>query len=79
MTQPAGHPREMEDAVLQEEGLTLSAFDLPGGLRMEGERRPLRVATGSVAVSADHEDLLLEFSLPRGAYATTVLREIMKT
>lgn len=79
MTQPAGHPREMEDAVLQEEGLTLSAFDLPGGLRMEGERRPLRVAAGSVAVSADHEDLLLEFSLPRGAYATTVLREIMKT
>ncbi len=79
MTQPNGIPREMEDTVLQEEGLTLAAFDLPGGLRMEGERRPLRVAAGAVTLSADHENLHLEFSLPRGAYATTVLREIMKT
>lgn len=78
MKLPAGQPLAMEEAVLQAEGLTPADFDLPGGLRLEGERRPLRIQLGAPDMQPDGEDMLLEFSLPKGAYATSVLREIMK-
>lgn len=78
MRLPEGLPREMEEAVLSEEGLVLAAFALPGGLRMEGERRPLRTPLRDLSMSMDDEGLTLTFSLQRGAYATSVLREIMK-
>ncbi|MRR56160.1 MAG: tRNA pseudouridine(13) synthase TruD [Deltaproteobacteria bacterium] len=79
MKLPEGKPREAEAKVLQEEALTLAEFNLPGGLRMEGERRPLRVPLQNLSLAMDDEGLTLNFSLPRGVYATTVLREIMKT
>lgn len=79
MKLPEGVPGEMEETVLREEGLTLAAFDLPGGLRMEGERRPLRIPLNGLSMEMKDDGLLLGFSLPRGAYATTVLREIIKT
>jgi tRNA pseudouridine13 synthase len=65
--------------VLQSERLTLADFDLPGGLRLEGERRPLRVPLSGLALQPDADGVVLEFSLPKGAYATAVLREIMKS
>lgn len=79
MIEPAGAPLEMERDLLKEAGLSPADFDLPGGLRMEGERRPLRVPlrTPSVAAEADGS-LVIGFSLPKGSYATTVLREIIK-
>jgi tRNA pseudouridine13 synthase len=78
MKLPEGSPREREEGVLREEGLSLSSFDLPGPLRMEGERRPLRVPLRDLSSSMDSEGFTLTFSLPRGSYATSVLREIMK-
>ncbi len=78
MKLPEGKPLEVEEGTLSEEGLTLSSFNLPGPLRMEGERRPLRVPLLNLSSSIDDEGLVLTFSLPRGAYATSVLREIMK-
>jgi len=78
MKLPEGKPLEVEEGILSEEGLTLSSFNLPGPLRMEGERRPLRVPLLNLSSSIDDEGLVLTFSLPRGAYATSVLREIMK-
>lgn len=79
MKLPEGKQREAEEKVLQDEALTLAGFNLPGGLRMEGERRPLRVPLQNLSLVMDNEGLTLEFSLPRGVYATTVLREIMKS
>jgi tRNA pseudouridine13 synthase len=79
MKLPAGQPLEMEEALLKSEGLTPAAFDLPGGVRLEGERRPLRVPLAGVDLQQDGDGIALRFSLPRGAYATSVLREIMKT
>jgi tRNA pseudouridine13 synthase len=79
MKLPEGRPREAEEKVLREESLTLAEFNLPGGLRMEGERRPLRVPIQNLSTAMNDDGLNLNFSLPRGVYATTVLREIMKS
>ena len=76
---PVGEPLAMEEGLLRSEGLTLSDFDLPGGLRLEGGRRPLRVPLGAAIQQPDNDGITLEFSLPKGAYATSVLREIMKS
>ena len=69
----------MEESLLDKEKLRLKDFRLEGGLGMEGERRPLRVPLNGVDVTADGADLVLAFSLPKGSYATSVLREVMKT
>jgi tRNA pseudouridine13 synthase len=69
----------LEESLLDREKLRLEDFRLEGGLGMEGERRPLRVPLGGVDVTADGGDLVLAFSLPKGSYATSVLREVMKT
>jgi tRNA pseudouridine13 synthase len=79
MKSPVGYPFEMEGAILKGEGLSPGSFDLPGGLRMEGERRPLRIPLTGVNAKWESDGLLLEFFLPKGAYATSVLRELMKT
>ncbi len=76
---PTGRPLAMEEALLQAEGLAPADFNLPGGLRLEGDRRPLRVPVGYPDIQLDDDSVVLEFSLPKGAYATSVLREIMKT
>jgi tRNA pseudouridine13 synthase len=69
----------LEEALLDKEKITLEMFRLGNGLDMEGERRPLRVPLGEFSVNADEEGLLLSFSLPKGSYATSVLREVMKS
>lgn len=68
----------LEEALLDKEKLTLEMFRVGNGLDMEGERRPLRVPLGEFSVSEDAEGLLLSFNLPKGSYATSVLREVMK-
>ncbi|AJE04296.1 tRNA pseudouridine(13) synthase TruD [Geobacter pickeringii] len=78
MTPASEEVGEREGALLAAAGLTPASFDLPGGLRMEGERRPLRVPVGDPRTEVDADGLVLEFSLPKGSYATAVLREIMK-
>lgn len=79
MTLPAGEPLAIETAVLAAEGVS---DELTGGsavFRLEGERRPLRVPLGEPSFEVDSGVLMLSFSLPRGSYATSVVREITKT
>jgi len=78
MIMPEGEAGVLEQSLLAAEGLEPGSFDLPGGLRMEGERRPLRVPLGEPLALGDTDGLVLEFSLPRGSYATAVLREVVK-
>lgn len=78
MKNPAGAPLELEQQVLAETGLRCADFDLGSGLRMEGERRPLRVPLGEPSYSIEADSMVLEFSLPKGSYATSVVREITK-
>jgi len=70
-----------ERSVLEEESLEPSSFRPLGKLAL-GARRPIGVPLGDVAASAvaDGDDNAVEvrFSLPAGAYATAVLREIIK-
>jgi len=79
MKLPVGEVRAAEEQILATEGITLESFDLGNGLRMEGERRPLRVPLGDPSLCLEGDGLRFEFSLPRGSYATSVLREITKT
>ena len=74
-----GQPGKTEVAFLQESGLTLDSWKLPQGLTMTGERRPLRVPLSEPKILDSGEQFLtLSFVLPKGSYATSVLRELIK-
>jgi tRNA pseudouridine13 synthase len=46
--------------------------------RLNGSRRAARLLLNDLCIEPHLEGLLFTFSLPKGAYATTVLREFMK-
>ena len=71
-----GKPGEQEHDILAKEGLTLDDFRNPY-VKAHGVRRPYRFELKQATVWWD-EGLMLSFELPPGAYATTVLAEIMK-
>jgi len=77
MLEPGEKVALLEAEILAAAGLERATFS-QGTFRLEGERRPLRVPLQNPAAWLDGDELLLEFSLPKGAYATSVLREIMK-
>jgi tRNA pseudouridine13 synthase len=76
MTWPAGEPRALEEEVLAGEGRTEE--DLARA-RLTGSRRTAQLFLDDLAITPAGEDLRFDFTLPKGAYATTVLREFMKT
>jgi len=73
-----GAPGARERALLEAEALPAEAFNLPGGLSLSGERRPMRVPLAAPRVTPLEEGLEVSFELPRGSFATTVMREVMK-
>jgi len=75
----SGQSGILEEALLDKEKLVLSDFKLGRGLAMAGERRAIRVPLSAVAINHDTDDFVLEFELPKGSYATSLLREIIKT
>lgn len=79
MTPPEGLAAEQEAAVYEAANLPADAFKAGKG-RAEGGRRPLRfpVHDASIAAAADEVGPFLEmkFELPRGCYATALLREL---
>jgi len=77
LSMPRGLPGEMEQRVLDEEGLQLEDWNVRG-LKLKGARRALRIPLRDVESRYD-EGLLLSFSLPPGCYATVVLRELQKS
>ncbi len=68
----------LEESLLESEGLKLDDFRPGNGLDMPGERRPLRVLLQTPLLLAENNDLIHSFTLPKGSYATSVLREITK-
>jgi len=72
-----GEPGAMEAAVLAELDLDPAWFGKsPHGSNL-GERRSLRMRVRDAAATADPGGVRLRFALPRGGYATAVLRELL--
>jgi tRNA pseudouridine13 synthase len=80
MMQPGGRMAEIERAALADAGLSAEMFDAGRGLSQKGDRRPLRFSLTGTQVHYDAQEraLRLSFTLPKGCYATVVLREITK-
>jgi tRNA pseudouridine13 synthase len=75
-----GEPGKIEDAVIAEAGTTREALVAAGkACGFRGERRALRVPLAELEWSLTDSVLTLAFALPPGAYATSVLRELMKS
>jgi tRNA pseudouridine13 synthase len=72
-----GEPGEIERQVLDELDLSPGDFDRPDDWHSTGDRRAIAVTTDlDLAVADDHLDVA--FQLPKGSYATVVLREYLK-
>ncbi len=75
-----GVPGQRESELLAGSGLTLADWNLRPGLSMPGERKPLRIPLYEMALEKGPDQaLILRFALPKGSYATSVLREVTKT
>ncbi|ACY17138.1 tRNA pseudouridine(13) synthase TruD [Haliangium ochraceum] len=71
-------PATLEQSILAAEELSPESFAHVGKLA-PGTRRPLAVDIGTCAVHSENDDTIeLRFSLPSGAYATALLREVVK-
>jgi tRNA pseudouridine13 synthase len=89
-----GDPGEIEREVLADIGIEPADFDLPGEFHSTGTRRAMLLRTdlaveaadgadaaGTDAVDSEFSDadaLTFSFALPKGSYATVVLREYLK-
>lgn len=74
-----GEPGAIEEAVLTDAGTTKEALIAAAkACGFRGERRALRVPLTELDWTLDNNTLTICFSLPPGAYATSVLRELMK-
>lgn len=71
-----GEPGEIERAVLADVGIEPADFDLPGEFHSTGTRRAILVRIG---LAIEHDPLTFGFRLPKGSYATVLLREYCKT
>lgn len=83
MTLPQGEELEIEQQVFAGHDITPDHFRLPGHHKIKGVRRPLRVQPTEIDLSAGVDNhgphITLVFALPAGAFATSLLREVMKT
>ena len=83
MPLPQGRPLDIEQQVFAGRDLKPDHFRLAGHHKVKGVRRPLRVKPTEVDLSAGVDDqgahITLAFALPAGSYATSLLREVMKT
>ncbi|MFQ5800402.1 MAG: tRNA pseudouridine(13) synthase TruD [Candidatus Hydrothermarchaeales archaeon] len=76
-----GPQGDMEREVLDEEGMTLPDFrvnSLPE-LSLKGAKRKARVETKIIHGPLEDGSHRFKFFLPKGSYATTIMRDFMKT
>ncbi len=82
MTRAAGEPGDIEQQVLDVFGLRHEELAGVGDVHAEGSRRPMRIALRDPEVAGGSDEhgpfVKLAFEMPRGAFATIVLREVMK-
>lgn len=80
MSHPTGEPGDTERRIFSDDGLSDASFK-SGPIRVKGMRRPLRFRPrdAEINLGADTRGPYLEFRfvLPRGCYATSLLRELL--
>lgn len=74
VTPLSGDAGRLEGEVLEDFGLTPEAF-----ASRKGDRRLVRVFPGEAGVEETEDGFRVAFTLPRGSFATSVLREVLKT
>ena len=84
-----GKPGEIERLVLEKEGIKLEEFRVKNypELSCSGARKKVLLTPKKPKITGTQEDdlnpgkikMAISFSLEKGAYATTILRELMKT
>lgn len=74
-----GQSGMLEAALLDKEGMSEEHYTALKGLQLSAERRPLRIQANEIKCTYTDESLILEFSLPAGSFATSVIREIVKS
>lgn len=70
-----GEPGDVERTVIDDLSLAPADFDLPDPYGSSGTRRAVLVRTD---LAVERDPLNFSFTLPRGSYATVVLREYLK-
>ncbi|MDF1514601.1 MAG: tRNA pseudouridine(13) synthase TruD, partial [Anaerolineae bacterium] len=68
---------EIESQLLADHALSLQSFR---SVKAKGSRRPLRYKPEDLAWTQEDDDTLrVEFTAPKGSFATVLLDELMKT
>ena len=75
MRRPTGPADELEQGILTRHDVTEAMLKKA---RLEGSRRPGSLHIANLDISTSPRGLLLRFALPKGSYATTLIREITK-
>jgi tRNA pseudouridine13 synthase len=70
-----GDPGDIERDVLDDVGIDPADFELPGEFDSDGTRRAVMVRTD---LTIEREPLTFSFGLPKGSYATVLMREYLK-
>ena len=71
-----GKPGDLEREVLAAKGITMEALDRA---RLNGSRRTARLSVRNLEIEGHPGGVRFTFSLPKGSYATILMREFMKT
>jgi tRNA pseudouridine13 synthase len=83
MTLPEGEPLAMEQRALATIELKAEDFRQSGKLRTKGARRSMRVKPVDINIAGGVDEhgnhITVAFTLPSGAFATVLLRELMKS
>jgi tRNA pseudouridine13 synthase len=76
----AGPAGELLDRILEEEGIDAGAFRLPScpDLASRGAWRPVLLPVPPIAFEPEEAAVSFRFALPKGSYATVLLREFLK-
>jgi tRNA pseudouridine13 synthase len=76
-----GRPGEILRPILEEEKIPARGFEVPATpeLASEGAWRPLVLPLPPIALAETGASVTFTFALPKGAYATVLLREFLKT
>jgi tRNA pseudouridine13 synthase len=77
---PRGEPGALLAVLLASEAISPDHFRLPASpdIASRGAWRPVRVAGPPIGIDAETDDLRFRFALPKGSYATVLLREFLK-